>query len=47
MIVNEPTGQKHIELISNVDSRSKAKYIEQEIEKYLGIKDRRVPDENS
>lgn len=29
------------------DSRSKAKYIEQEIEKKLGIQDLRVPDEKT
>lgn len=45
MIVDDPNGQKHVELIKSVNSRTQAKYIEQEIEKYLGIKDRRVPDE--
>ncbi len=45
MIVNDINGQKHVELIRSVNSRTKAKYIEQEIEKHLGIKDRRVPDE--
>ncbi len=45
MIVNGEKGQKHVELIKSVSSRTKAKYIEQEIEKHLGIKDRRVPDE--
>jgi len=30
-----------------VNSRSKAKYIEQEIERHLGIPDRRVPDEDA
>ena len=45
MIVNDVNGQKHVELIKSVNSRAKAKYIEQEIEKHLGIKDRRVPDE--
>ena len=45
MIVNDAKGQKKVELIKKVSSRTKAKFIEQEIEKYLGIKDRRVPDE--
>jgi len=45
MIVNDVNGQKHVELIKSVNSRTKAKYIEQEIEKHLGIKDRRVLDE--
>ena len=45
MIVNDINGQKHVELVKTVDSRTKAKYIEQEIEKHLGIKDQRVPDE--
>ena len=45
MIVNDLKGQKHVELIKSVNSRTKAKYIEQEIEKQLGITDRRVPDE--
>ena len=47
MIVNSIEGQKHVELIKNVNSRSKAKYIEQEIEKQLGIKNRRVPEEDA
>ena len=47
LIINSIEGQKHVELIKSVNSRSKAKYIEQEIEKHLGIVDRRVPDEDS
>jgi len=47
IIVNGDTGQKHVELIKSVSSRSKAKYIEQQIEKYLEIPDRRVPDEDA
>ena len=43
MIVNGPNGQYHQELVS-VSSISKAKYLEQEIEKYLGIEDRKVPE---
>lgn len=45
MLVNDIKGQKKVELINSVSSRTKAKYIEQEIERHLGIKDRRVPDE--
>ena len=45
MIFNSNKGQKHIELLKFVSNRSKAKYIEQEIENHLGIPDRRVPDE--
>ncbi len=45
MLVNDVKGQKKVELINSVNSRTKAKYIEQEIERHLGIKDRRVPDE--
>ena len=47
MIVNGVKGQKHVELIKSVNSRSKAKYIEQEIENYLGIPNRKVPDEDA
>jgi len=43
MIVNGPKGQQHQELV-HVSSISKAKYLEQEIEKYLGIEDRKVPE---
>ncbi len=43
MIVNGPGGQTHQELVS-VSTISKAKYLEQEIEKYLGIEDRKVPE---
>lgn len=46
MLVNGVEGQKHVSLVSNFQSPSKARYIEQEIEKRLGIKDRRVPEEN-
>lgn len=45
MVVNDIKGQKKVELINSVNSRTKAKYIEQEIERHLGITDRRVPDE--
>lgn len=47
MIVNGLDGQKHVTLINSIKSRSKAKFLEQEIEKHLNIKDRRVPEENA
>ena len=45
MIVNGTTVQKYIPLIKNVGSPSKARYLEQEIEKQIGITDRQVPEE--
>ncbi|MBX2874704.1 MAG: hypothetical protein KTR30_21455 [Saprospiraceae bacterium] len=45
MLVNGPGGQKHVKLVSNLQSTSKARFLEQEIERKLGIKDRRVPEE--
>lgn len=45
MIVNGLDGQKHIKLIPNLDSKSKARYMEQEVEKHLGIMDREVLEE--
>lgn len=45
MMINSPSGQKHVKLVSNIPSLSKARYLEQEIERKLGIKDRRVPEE--
>ncbi|MEM9916797.1 MAG: hypothetical protein AAF990_01800 [Bacteroidota bacterium] len=47
MIINGEKGQKHVTLLANLDSLSKARYLEQEIESYLGIEDRRVPEETS
>ncbi len=44
-ILNSPEGQKHVKIISYIDSRNKARYMEREIEKYLGIEDRRLPEE--
>ncbi len=41
MIVNQPSGQKEITLLS-VRSLSKARFLEQEVEKYLKIEDREV-----
>ena len=46
-IVNSLEGQKHQKIVTYVDSRSKARYIEQQIEDHLGIEDRRVPEENT
>lgn len=46
MIVNGIEGQKHIELINHTGTLTKAKFIEQEIERHLGITDRAVPEEN-
>ena len=45
MIINGLDGQKHVRLIPNLDSKSKARYMEQEIERYLGIIDREVLEE--
>ena len=45
IIVDGLEGQKHIKLIPNVEGKSKARYLEQEIEKYLGIIDREVLEE--
>ena len=41
VIVNGSKGQQHQKLLS-VNTLTKAKYLEQEIEKYLGIEDRKV-----
>lgn len=41
-IINDLDGQKHITLIKGIKSQSKAKYLEQEIEKYLDIPNRPV-----
>lgn len=41
MVINDPKGQQHQKLLS-VKNLSKAKYLEQEIERYLGIEDRKV-----
>ena len=45
MIVNESEGQKTEKLIGRFTDITKAKYIEQEIERYLGIKNKKVPGE--
>jgi len=44
MIVNAKEGQKHVRLLGT-KTLSKARYLEQEIEKHLGIKDRIIPEE--
>jgi len=43
LIVNSVEGQKHVHLAS-FETRSKAQYLEQEIEDHLGIIDRPVPE---
>ncbi len=45
-ILNGADGQKHVSLITGIDSQSKARYLEQEIEYHLGIEDREVPEES-
>ena len=47
MIVNGAKGQKHVKLIQMVASLSKAKYLEQEIERHIGIVDKKVAGEIS
>jgi len=44
MIVDEGQGQKHMHM-TTVRTISQAKYLEQEIERYLGIQDAIVPEE--
>ena len=46
MIINESKGQKHQKLLT-LDTISKAKFPEQEIEDYLFIEDRKVPEANA
>ncbi len=43
MIINGLEGQKHEKLMT-VKTLSKAKYLEQEIERYLDISDSEIPD---
>lgn len=45
MIVDEGRGQKHIKL-TTLNSASKASFLEQEIERHLGIQDVVVPEES-
>lgn len=44
-VLNTREGQKHEKLIQYIDKRNNARYIELELEKYLGIEDRRLPEE--
>jgi len=44
-VLNTRDGQKHERLIQYIDTRNNARYIELELEKYLGIEDRRLPEE--
>ena len=46
MILNGHHGQKHVRLIPGLDSKTKARYLEQEVEKYLGTIDREVLEES-
>jgi len=46
MIVDSGNGHKHEKLVFGLDSNSKAKYLEQEIERKLGIVNRKVPEES-
>ncbi len=45
LIVNGLDGEKHIKLIEGLESKSKARFLEQEIERHLGITDRSIPEE--
>ena len=45
MIVNGESGQKHVTLIAGLKSFTKARYLEQEIERHLGLKDQKVIEE--
>ncbi len=46
MITNGVNGQKHVALINGLQSISKAHFLEQEIERHLGIVDRVVSEES-
>ena len=45
MIINEREGQKSQKLLGSFSDITKAKYVEQEIERYLGIKNKRIAGE--
>ena len=45
MILNGKDGQKHVRLIRSIKGVSQAHYLEQEIERQLGIVNREVPEE--
>ena len=46
MIVNGVEGQKHVSITPMMVGKSKVRFLEQEIEKHLKIKDRQVPEES-
>lgn len=46
MIVNGADGQKHVAIAPLMVGKSKVRFLEQEIEKYLKIEDRKVPEES-
>ena len=46
-VLNTREGQKHERLIQYIDTRNKARYIELELEKHLGIEDKRLPEEST
>lgn len=43
--VHTPHGIKQVPVIQRINGLSKARYLEQEIERYLGISDRPIPEE--
>ena len=45
MIVNGFDGQKHVKLTQTMARLPKAQYLEQEIERHLGIVDKKVSEE--
>ena len=45
-VVNRPEGQKHIRLIRAMSDKSKPRFVEQEIERFLNIPDREIPEES-
>lgn len=45
LVVNTPSGARQIPLIRRFHGISKARYLEQELERYLGITDRSIPEE--
>ena len=44
-VTNSSEGQKHVKVIQYIETRYNARYLEREIEKHLGIEDRRLPEE--
>lgn len=47
LILNGADGEKHVKLMENLESKSKARFIEQEIERHLKIRDRAIPEETN